>query len=132
MRTAMESPPRRHSSRTKCGDLSPLQLLHHLLHLLARPKKLVDVLGRRPRAARNPAAACAVDDAGKPALLRRHREHDRLDARELPLVDVDTVELGADPRDELQDSLERARLLDHLLAGPVTLDRFVAAQKMIK
>ena len=39
------------------------------------------------------------------ALLRRHREHDRLDARELLLVDVQALELLAQAGDELQNAL---------------------------
>src|SRR5215210_5443575 len=97
----MESPPRRRSSTTNCGHLAPLQLLHHLLHLLACAEELVDVLRCRPGAARDPPAARTVDDAGQPALLGSHRQNDRLDTRELPLVDVDAIQLRADPRDQL-------------------------------
>ena len=50
-----------------------------------------------------PQPPLAVDHDRLRALQRRHREHDRLDAPELPLVDVDVAELLAEARDHLQD-----------------------------
>ena len=71
------------------GHLALPHLLHHLLHHLARLEQLVDLLHGRARAARDPLAAVAVDHVRDRALARRHREHDRLDALQPALVDVE-------------------------------------------
>ena len=46
---------------------------------------------------RDPPTPLHRDDVRHPPLLRRHREDDRLDARELPLVEVEPLELLAQP-----------------------------------
>ena len=76
------------------GHLALPHLLHELLHLLACGKELVDRLHRRAAAARDPLAARAVDHVRQRTLARCHRQNDRLDARELLVVDIDDRELG--------------------------------------
>src|SRR5215208_8373128 len=85
---------RRRGNRTVAAELGwerrhlPLpHLLHHLLHLLARLEQLVHLLDRRARAVGDPDPPLAVDHVRHRALPRRHREHDRLDALHLLLVD---------------------------------------------
>src|SRR5688572_7695515 len=90
------------------GHLPLLQLLHDLLHLAELLDQLVDGLHRGPGAARDPPAARAVDDRRVRALLGRHRGDDRLEAVDLPFVDVQRAELLADPGEHLQDPPERA------------------------
>src|SRR6187551_3656563 len=52
---------------------------HHLLHLLAGLEQPVDLLHRGTAALRDPNPALAVDHVRRVSLVRRHREHDRLD-----------------------------------------------------
>jgi hypothetical protein len=66
-------------------------------HLLAAREQLVHLAGSSCRCPRDPLAPGAVDHVRHAPLLRRHREHDRLDPRELLLVDVDALELLAQP-----------------------------------
>src|SRR5829696_9946773 len=74
-------------------------LLHHLLHLLAGGHELVDLLDGHARPGRDALAARAVDEVRQPALLGRHRQDDRLDTRELALVDLHVLQLAAEPGD---------------------------------
>ena len=60
------------------------------------------------------------------ALLRRHREHDRLDSGELALVHVEALELLAEPRHELHDALERAHPPQHPVAREEVVERELA------
>src|SRR5581483_7310259 len=69
------------------GKLALPHLLHHLRHLLAGGEELVHLLDRRAAPLRDPRASRAVDQVRYAPLLQRHREHDRLDARHLALVD---------------------------------------------
>ena len=50
---------------------------------------------------------------GYPPLVRCHRQHDRLDPRELLLVQVEALQLLAHPWNELEHTLERAHPSDH-------------------
>ena len=59
----------------------------------------------------------------RPSLVRRHREHDRLDACHLALVDVQPFELAAHSRDELHHALQRAHLLEHPRRGEEVVER---------
>src|SRR5438105_13215426 len=70
------------------GELPSADALHQLLHLLAPFEQPVDVLDAGARPARDALAAGPVDHLRQRALLGRHREDDRLDAREPLLVDV--------------------------------------------
>src|SRR5438477_2384263 len=70
------------------GELALAHALHQLFHLLASLEQAVDLLDARARAARDPLAPRPVDHLRERTLLRRHREDDRLDPRELLLVDV--------------------------------------------
>src|SRR4051812_104930 len=106
--------------------LPPPQLLHHLLHLLARLEQLVHLLHRRARALRDAKAALTVDHDRRTALLRRHRQHDRLDAAQLVLVDVDVAELVLHPGDHLQDPLQRAHPPQHLVRLQEVVERELA------
>src|SRR5690242_9540102 len=83
-------------------QLAAAHPLHQLLHLLAPFEQTVDLLDARSRPGRDALAPRAVDHLRQRPLLRRHRQDDRLDTRELLLVDlVDAVELLAEPRDQL-------------------------------
>src|SRR5919197_5313231 len=89
--------------RLQVRHLPLAELLHHLLHLLACGEQLVHLLDGRPAPRRDSRAARAVDDLGPRALVGGHREDDRLHAPELPLVDVDALDLLAEARDERED-----------------------------
>ena len=52
----------------------------------------------------------------QPSFLRRHREHDRLDPPELPLVEVEPLHLLAEPGNELEHALQRPHLPQHPVA----------------
>src|SRR5439155_2327491 len=93
--------------RAQIGNLPLAHPLHELLHLLARIHQAIDFLDGGAGPLGDPLPPRAVDHARKRALLRRHREDDRLDAAELLLVDlVEPLELLAQPRDQLQDALD--------------------------
>src|SRR3954454_11603607 len=103
--------------------------LHQLLHLLARLEQPVDVLDRRARPAGDPLPPRAVDHFRRAAFLRRHREDDRLDLTELPLVDViHPLELLAEPGDHLEDALDRAHAAQHLVALQEVVERELALE----
>src|SRR5438876_1565502 len=88
-------------------ELALSELLHHLRHLLAGLEQTVDLLDARAAALRDPLPPRAVDHVREAPLLRGHREHDRLDSRELAIVDlVEPLELAAEARDQLQHSLD--------------------------
>src|SRR5262249_14107842 len=96
------------------GKLASAHALHELLHFFAALEQAVDLLARCARAARAPLPPRAVDPLRQRALLRRHREDDRLDARELRLVDlVEPLELLAEAGNELHEPADRAHALDH-------------------
>src|ERR671936_533583 len=84
------------------GQLAPAHALHQLLHLFAPFEQPVDLFDARAGAARDALPPRAVDHARERTLLGRHRQDDRLDARELRLVDlIDPLELLPEPRDQL-------------------------------
>src|SRR5438874_408192 len=112
-------------SSRQLGKLPFAHALHQLFHLLAPLEQPVDLLDARTGPARDALAALTVDHLRERALLRRHREDDRLDARELLLVDVvEAFELLAEPRDQLHQSADRAHAADH----PVALEKVVEAE----
>src|SRR6266540_7101895 len=113
------------AKRAEIGQLPLAHALHELLHLLARLHQAVDLLDGRARPAGDAFAPRAVDHARKRTLLRRHREDHRLDATELFFIHlVEAVELLAQPRDELQQALDRPHAADH----PVRLEEIVEAE----
>src|SRR5215210_9115091 len=117
----------------RIGHLPGGHLLHQLRHLVELLDELVDGLDPRPGALGDPLAPRSVDQRRVGALSRRHREDDRLDPVELPLVDVGVLELlqrahaGQHPDDVaegahpphlahlLEEVLERELLLLELL-----------------
>src|SRR4051794_40382186 len=78
--------------RPEAGHLAPAQLLHDLAHLAELLDELVDRLDVRAGPAGDAQAARSLDELGPAALLRRHRQDDRLDAVELALVDLQALE----------------------------------------
>src|SRR5215208_4999366 len=121
---------RRGRNRTVAAELGrerrhlPLpHLLHHLLHLLAPLEQLVHLLDRRAGAIRDPDPPLAVDQVRHRALPRRHREHDRLDALHLLLVDLEVPELLAEAGDHLQAALERPHPAQHLVGAQEVVER---------
>src|SRR5688572_22392618 len=104
--TATSSPPESWKTRK---ILHPAQLafhafelLHHLLELRVLLEEPVDVLHGRAAAARDALAPRSVDDVRMPALARRHRGDDGVEAVEVGLLAVEV--LGA-------------RALEHLAEG---------------
>src|SRR5215216_4638124 len=76
---------------------------HHLLHLLELLDELLDVLLGRARAPRNPTRPARVlQQLGIPALLKCHRGYHGLDPAELPVIDLDVLELFAEARDHTE------------------------------
>src|SRR4051812_46902927 len=75
-------------SARQLGELPLAHALHQLFHLLASLEQPVDLFDAGSGAARDPLTPRSVDHLRQRALLARHREDDRLDARELLLVDV--------------------------------------------
>src|SRR5205085_3366350 len=108
------------------GQLALAHLLHDLLHLLAREQELIHLLDGRAAAACDSLAPRAVDDMRQRALARRHREDDRLDARQLLLVYIEVAELLAEPGDELEHALERTHPLQHFLRAQEVVERELA------
>src|SRR5438876_11763223 len=98
IRTAI-SPPRLHEFRREPWQLSLADLLHHLLHLLARGEQLVHLLHRGAAAARDPLAPRAVDHVWHEPLLRGHGADDRPDPGHVLLVHVHPLELLAESGD---------------------------------
>src|SRR3954468_7717934 len=70
------------------GHLPLLEAAHHPAHLAELLDQLRDLLDGGARAVGDALAPPAVDDVGPAPLLLGHREDDRLDAVELPLVDL--------------------------------------------
>src|SRR5712691_5662184 len=111
--------------RAQVGHLALAHPLHQLLHLPPCVEESVDLLDARARAARDALAPRSVDHARQAALLRRHRQDDRLDATELLLVDLlHAVELLAESGNELQQALDRPHAAQH----PVGLQKVVEAE----
>src|SRR5438874_5334215 len=107
------------------GKLALAHALHQLFHLLASLEQTVDLFDAGARTARDPLAPRSVDQLRQRALLRGHREDDRLDARELLLVDVvEPFELLAESRDQLHQPADRTHAPDH----PVALEEVVEAE----
>src|SRR3954470_8127139 len=80
---------------TQVGHLALLDPAHQLAHLLELLDELVDLLDGRAGALRNAQPARALDQFRVAALVRRHAQHDRLDAVELLLVHVHLRQLVA-------------------------------------
>src|SRR5215211_2352541 len=74
--------------RLRVGHLALGELLHQLVHLAELLDQAVDGLHGGPRSGRDALAPRAVDLARVGALIGRHREDDRLDPVDLPLVDL--------------------------------------------
>src|SRR3954468_23176446 len=70
------------------GHLALLDPAHQLAHLVELLDELVDLLDGRAGALGDPQPARALDQLRMAPLVRRHREHNRLDAVELLLVHV--------------------------------------------
>src|SRR5215212_5787209 len=81
--------------RAQIRHLAGREPLHQLAHLRELLDELVDLLDRRAGALGDPQPPRALDQLGPAALLRGHREDDRLDAVELLLVDLQLRELVA-------------------------------------
>src|SRR3954452_1651058 len=101
-----QSPEIRHSA---AGNL-----LHDLAHLAELLDQVIDGGHVRARAVRDAQPARSLDQLRPPALLRRHRKDDRLDAVELALVDLQPLHLGADAGQHAEEVGERAHLPDLL------------------
>src|SRR6266540_1316639 len=115
--------------RAQIRQLPLAHSLHELFHLPACLDQPVDRLDGRARSVRDSLAARPVDHAWQRALLRRHREDDRFDARELLLVDlIETLELLADAGDQLQEALDRSHPAHH----PVGLQEVVEAEPALE
>src|SRR3954447_17348786 len=116
--------------RPEVRHLAAPNLAHQLAHLVELLHELVDLLDARARALRDPQPARALDQLGPPALLRRHRQHDRLDAVDLALVDLHLRQLLArEPGQHAEDRLEGAHLAQRLELLEEVLEReLVAAQ----
>src|SRR3954471_24753959 len=94
--------------RPEVRHLAAPDLAHQLAHLVELLDELVDLLDGRPRTLGDPQPARALDELGPPALLGRHRQHDRLDAVDLLLVDLHLRELLArEARKHPEDRLQR-------------------------
>src|SRR3954464_3551624 len=116
--------------RPEVRHLAAPDLAHQLAHLVELLDELVDLLDARPRALRDAKPARALDELGPPALLRRHRQDDRLDAVDLPLVDLHLRQLLArEPGQHAEDRLQRPHLAQRLeLLEEVVEGELVAAQ----
>src|SRR3954463_7916238 len=116
--------------RPEVRHLAAPDLAHQLAHLVELLDELVDLLGARPRALRDAKPARALDELGPPALLRRHRQDDRLDAVDLALVDLHLRQLLArEPGQHAEDRLQRPHLAQRLeLLEEVLEGELVAAQ----
>src|SRR5919108_1444973 len=112
--------------RLDVRHLAAAELLHHLLHLLARGEQLIDLLNAGPAACRDARPAGALDDLWLRALLSGHGQHDRLDAAELALVDVDSLQLLPEPRDEGDDIPHGAHPPHHLVGLEELVEREAA------
>src|SRR4051794_26787510 len=116
--------------RPEVRHLAAPDLAHQLAHLVELLDELVDLLDARPRALRDAKPARALDELGPPALLRGHRQDDRLDAVDLALVDLHLRQLLArEPGQHAEDRLQRPHLAQRLeLLEEVVERELVAAQ----
>src|SRR3954452_15925366 len=106
------------------GHLALLDAAHELAHLLELLDELVDLLDGRARALGDPQAPRALDQLRVAALVRRHRQHDRLDAVELLLVHVHLRELvTGQPRDHPHQGRQRPHPADLLELVEEVLER---------
>src|SRR3954449_7340946 len=116
--------------RPEVRHLAAPDLAHQLAHLVELLHELVDLLDARARALGDAKTPRALDELRPPALLRRHRQDDRLDAVDLALVDLHlrqllTGQAGQHAEDRLQRAhlAQRLELLEEVLEGEL-----VAAQ----
>src|SRR5437588_11283937 len=113
---------RRYRQLRKLPSAHPL---HQLFHLLAALEETVHLFDGRARPACDALPPRPVDQLRQRTLRGTHRQDDRLDARELLLVDlVDALELLAQPRDQLHEPADRAHAADH----PVALEEVLEAE----
>src|SRR3954465_10834771 len=106
------------------GHLAPLDPAHQLAHLLELLDGLIDLLDGRPGALGDAQPARALDELRVAALVGRHREHDRLHAVELLLVDVHLRELVAgEPGDHPEQGGQRPHAADLLELVEEVLER---------
>src|SRR2546423_92126 len=123
MRTAI-SPPG--ELRWERRELPLAHLLHQFLHLLPGGHQLVYLLHRRPAALGDSQPALTVDYVRHASLLRGHRKHDRLDTRQLAVVDVDALELLPEAGYEREHALQWAHLAQHPVARQEVVERELA------
>src|SRR3954467_12348122 len=116
--------------RPEVRHLAAPDLAHQLAHLIELLHELVDLLDARARALGDAKTPRALDELGPPALLRRHRQDDRLDAVDLALVDLHLRQLLArEPGQHAEDRLQRPHLAQRLELLEEVLEReLVAAQ----
>src|SRR4051795_11105845 len=116
--------------RPEVRHLAAPELAHELAHLVELLDELVDLLDARPRALGDPKPPRALDELRAPALLRRHRQDDRLHAVELALVDLEVAHLvPAETREHPEDVGQRAHPADLPELVEEVLEReLVAAQ----
>src|SRR5688572_30576688 len=118
--TAMPSPPHRGKARQfrepAHFPFESLELSHHLPELRVLLEQSIHVLHLRAAAARDALPARAVDHVRVPSLAGRHREDDRVEAREIRLLadEILVHALGhlSETRDHAEDLIERPHLLE--------------------
>src|SRR5689334_11330561 len=71
--------------------LDVLELLHHLSELRVLLEQPVDVLHRRPAAARDALTPRAIDDLRALSLVRSHGQDDRVEPVEVRLLAVEVL-----------------------------------------
>src|SRR3954451_10006178 len=109
--------------RPEVGHLAAAELLHDLAHLAELLDELVDRLDVGAGPPRDAQAPRSLDELRPPALLRRHRQDDRLDAVELALIDLQALELLAgEAGHHPQQRGQRAHLADLLQLGEEVLE----------
>src|SRR3954470_2435394 len=108
--------------RPEVGHVAAPDLAHELAHLVELLDELVDLLDARPGALRDAQPPRSLYELRAPALLRRHRQHDRLHAVDLALVHLHLRKLvarqaGQHPEDRLQGThlAQRLELLEEVL-----------------
>src|SRR6476659_6812510 len=109
--------------RPEIGHAAARNLLHDLAHLAELFDQLIDRRDVRPGPVGDPQPARALDQLRPPALLRRHRQDDRLDAVELTLVDLEALHLRADAGQHPEQVRERPHLADLLELREEVLER---------
>src|SRR5579875_3140948 len=114
--------------RAQVGHPPLGDLAHHLAHLLELLDQGLDRLDVRARSPGDPQPLGALDQLGPAALLRRHREDDRLQTVELALVELDPAQFLAEPRDHAEQVLQRPHAPDlaHLVEEVVQAERLLA------